>query len=155
MFYVYVALYVYQIFTGILQVFFNFVIYMFLFLNYLILNLCGNIIYSLYIWCLNDIDKTVIKSNSSETYFLKRGTTWSDLERSETTYNEQETTWNNLEQVRSDMKRPTMSKKLPGAGKGKHLRKSGRQIVQRRRGLFQRHAKIDLIETIILKCCKK
>ena len=49
MFYVYVALYVYQIFTGILQVFFNFVIYMFLFLNYLILNLCGNIVYSLYI----------------------------------------------------------------------------------------------------------
>ena len=48
------------------------------------------------------------------------------------------------------MKPPAMSKKLPGAGKGKHLRKSGRQILQRRRGLFQRHAKIDLVETIIV-----
>ena len=42
MFYANVPFYVYQIFTGILRVFFNFVIYMFLFLNYLILNLCGN-----------------------------------------------------------------------------------------------------------------
>ena len=61
---------------------------------------------------------------------LKRGTTWNDLKRPETTkkrpemtYNDlqrarndlkrPETTWNNLQRVRNDLKRPKTSKKRP------------------------------------------
>ena len=46
-------------------------------------------------------------------YLLKRGTTWNDLKRPETTYNEQETIWNNLQQTRNDLNRPRTSKKRP------------------------------------------
>ena len=41
------------------------------------------------------------------------GTTWNDLQRSETNYNEQETTWNDLQRARNNLKRPTTSKKQP------------------------------------------
>ena len=46
-------------------------------------------------------------------YVLKRGTTWNDLERPETTYNEQETIWNDLQWARNNLKGPATSKKRP------------------------------------------
>ena len=66
-----------------------------------------------------------IYSTSHDTYLLKRGTTWNDLQRArknlkqprtskkrpEMTYNKQETTWNNLERVRNDLEQPTTRKK--------------------------------------------
>ena len=46
-------------------------------------------------------------------YLLKHGTTWNNLQRSQTTYNKQETTWNGLQRARNDLKRSTTSKKQP------------------------------------------
>ena len=46
-------------------------------------------------------------------YLLKRGTTWNELKRPETTYKEHRSTWNDLQRARNDLKWPTTSKAQP------------------------------------------
>ena len=65
----------------------------------------------------------VIYFSCLQPYLLKRGTTWNDPTRPETTYNKRtQTTWNNLEQARNHMKRPTLSKKRNGTTHNKQER---------------------------------
>ena len=55
-------------------------------------------------------------------YLIKRGTTWNDLQRPETTHNEQETTRNDLQWARNDLKQG-WTNFLLGARLFEHTRK--------------------------------